>query len=190
MDNKSLAIIAVVLAFLVPIAGIILGVIALKRAGREAGRGKELAIAAIAIGVVTTLIFVPLLLVFIGAGAYFGVLSPSEMIPEQCSFPNPLVCFDHQVTARDISLELQLFGEENLTLNSFTVVSDSVKGGQCGTSTAVVLHQNGQTSTVHIPGCAFTDAGTKINRYAITVSYTAANGAPGQVTGKIVAKSP
>jgi hypothetical protein len=38
------------------------------------------------------------ILVMIGALAYFGVLNPSNFLPEHCTFPTELACRDSQVT--------------------------------------------------------------------------------------------
>ena len=88
MADKTLAIIALVCAFLIPPLGVILGIVALtKHAG---GRGP--AIAAIVIGAILTLALPFLILV--GSIAYYGVLNPATMIPERCAFTAGVQCTD------------------------------------------------------------------------------------------------
>ncbi|MBN2454052.1 DUF4190 domain-containing protein [Candidatus Woesearchaeota archaeon] len=77
MENKNLAIIALVLAFFFPLVGLIIGIVALVKINKEGGEGKGMAIAAIVIGAIMTL----LAPVLFGAIAYFGILSPSNFVP-------------------------------------------------------------------------------------------------------------
>ena len=42
-------------------------------------------------------------LVAIGALAYFGVLSPEKFLPSSCSLPSGLGCIDHKATATGLT---------------------------------------------------------------------------------------
>jgi len=41
------------------------------------------------------------ILIMIGALAYFGILNPSRFLPDRCQFSNPLLCKRDQFTVRD-----------------------------------------------------------------------------------------
>ena len=71
MSNKTLSVLALVLAFVFPIAGLILGIVALVEANKSKGEGKGLAIAAIA---VSSVIFVFILVFVIGFLGYFNLI--------------------------------------------------------------------------------------------------------------------
>lgn len=81
MNEKTptLAIIALILAIIMPPIGLILGIVALNKIKKtEEKQGKTLAIIAIIIGILLTL---PLLLVIFGSMMYFGALSPPTLMP-------------------------------------------------------------------------------------------------------------
>jgi hypothetical protein len=81
----TIVIIAFILAFVLPIIGLILGIIALNKVNKTQEKsGKGLAIAAIIISAVT----IPAILIFVGAIAYFGVLSPTNLVPSSSSSNN------------------------------------------------------------------------------------------------------
>src|SRR3989339_738953 len=46
-------------------------------------------------------------LVAIGALAYFGVLSPDKFLPSKCTLPSGLACLDHKATDAGITVVLQ-----------------------------------------------------------------------------------
>ena len=46
------------------------------------------------------------ILVMIGALAYFGVLNPQNLIPDQCSITSGFTCRDSEITATQVSLIL------------------------------------------------------------------------------------
>src|SRR3989338_7379929 len=39
------------------------------------------------------------ILIMIGALAYFGVLTPSKLLPDRCTFGTEIVCIDYSITA-------------------------------------------------------------------------------------------
>ena len=58
MENKTLAIIALVLAIVVPVAGLILGIIALYQIKKSGGEGKGIAIAAIIVSIAIIILII------------------------------------------------------------------------------------------------------------------------------------
>ncbi|MFP4567699.1 MAG: DUF4190 domain-containing protein [Candidatus Woesearchaeota archaeon] len=76
--TPTIAILAIIFAVILPIVGVILGIIALTKINKTPEKkGKGLAIAAIIVGGILTL---PILFALIGAFAYFGALSPSNVM--------------------------------------------------------------------------------------------------------------
>ena len=80
-NTSKLAILALVFAFLFPLLGFFLGIIALVRINKDPTLdGKNLAIGAIVASLLWGVFFIAL----IGGMASFGVLSPSAMLPDKC----------------------------------------------------------------------------------------------------------
>ena len=110
-------------------------------------------------------------LVVIGALAYFGVLSPSTLLPEKCTFPIQLSCTDFSIASAQITLILQNGAGRDMQVYSVNASSDALTGGPCTSATSVVL-RNGAQSTFTLASCTFSDTGRDKNRYAINLSYS------------------
>ena len=141
MNNKipSIVIIAFVLAFILPIVGLILGIIALNKVNKtEEKTGKGLAIASIVIGAILT----PLYFMFIGAIAYFGVMNPSTFIPERCVLQTGLNCEIKSIESNNIELELEnSFGRELVISEARISYNDNI----CIDSTEKIIDNNEKT---------------------------------------------
>ena len=70
-------------------------------------------------------------LIVIGALAYFGVLSPSNLLPEKCAFPVSLSCVDHQIMEPEhmIMLRLQNSAGKDMIIRGVTATSDALGAG-------------------------------------------------------------
>ncbi len=120
-------------------------------------------------------------LVVIGALAYFGVLSPSTLLPEKCAFPISLTCVDHEVGAASLILSLQNGGGRDMNIKWISASSEALGTGSvgvgCHTAAAVVL-RNGEKNlfkldTGDVAGaCDFRPTGRDKTRYNISVSYS------------------
>jgi hypothetical protein len=153
MADRILAIIALVLALLIPPAGLIIGIIALTK--HAEGRG--LAIAATIIGAIGT--FALPMLIFIGSAAYFGVLNPSSMIPEKCTFGAGIGCMDyaHVNDGASSRFELQIvnrFGRE-IDISEARFSSPDLSGTCEAIYEEPLTIKNGETVTIIAegPGC-------------------------------------
>ncbi|MBI2176418.1 hypothetical protein HYU40_03680 [Candidatus Woesearchaeota archaeon] len=127
-------------------------------------------------------------LVVIGALAYFGVLSPSTLLPEKCTFPVSLSCTDHSVSGTAITLILQNGAGRDMTITRISAASEALGGGAnpanlgcaCGTGAISTTFRNGGSATFILStpdaGCAtycqFRDTGRDKNRYNITLTYS------------------
>jgi uncharacterized protein (UPF0333 family) len=71
-------------------------------------------------------------LVAIGALAYFGVLSPDKFLPAKCQLPAGIACTDHRVSSTANTVEVVLRNGMG-----FDATGVSVSIGGCGTATAI-----------------------------------------------------
>jgi len=124
-------------------------------------------------------------LVAIGALAYFGVLSPDRFLPSKCTLPAGVACVDFNVDTDTVNVVLR-----NGLGFDLDDVYISISG--CGTSTttgATLLNGAQGTFTAgSVTACGFT-AGTKFNG-DINVSYlnrdtTLSHYIQGSLTGRI-----
>ena len=82
-------------------------------------------------------------LVAVGALAYFGVLSPDKFLPAKCTLQAGIACLDHKATPTQVQVVVQ---------NSlgFDLSSITVKAGGCGTSSSPATLANGDKGTYSI----------------------------------------
>ncbi|MCP3686240.1 MAG: DUF4190 domain-containing protein [bacterium] len=106
METKDLAVLGLILAFFVPIAGLIIGAVALSKIKNQGGEGKGAAIAAIIIGCLGFVI-VPIMFFTIFM-AYFGVVSPTPILPEKCELQMGLRCVDFMISSFDDNIQIKL----------------------------------------------------------------------------------
>ncbi len=113
-------------------------------------------------------------LVSIGALAYFGVLSPEKFLPAKCTLQSGITCLDHKATGSGTSVGITVFLQNSLGQDIDTV---SVKAGGCGnypgtvgsTSTGGSTLANGGQTNVFIP-CSFAVGASKYSGQ-LNVSY-------------------
>mgnify|MGYP001603471124 CR=1 FL=1 len=109
-------------------------------------------------------------LVAIGALAYFGVLSPDKFLPAKCTLQAGIACLDHKATANQLVLRVQ---------NSlgYDITVDAVKATGCtalGSQGSLANGGAAQWTLVCVNG------GSKYNGQA-NITYTTVNsdGSPG-----------
>ncbi|MBI2575400.1 hypothetical protein HYV82_05955 [Candidatus Woesearchaeota archaeon] len=125
-------------------------------------------------------------LVVIGALAYFGVLSPDTLLPEKCTLPILLNCKDHKVTDTSVTDTIMLSilngAGRDMRIYGINLTSDAISstGGICSTGTISVDLANGDTaaftadkdSPPTAAKCVLADTGRSKNRYKIQVTYS------------------
>ena len=106
-------------------------------------------------------------LVAIGALAYFGVLNPDRFLPEKCilSTSSGLFCDDYSSNAADDTITLRL---HNILSESLTVKSVSADDPVCTWSGTQAIAADGKEDV--IISCADLVSGQKV-KADITVSY-------------------
>jgi uncharacterized protein (UPF0333 family) len=118
-------------------------------------------------------------LVAIGALAYFGVLSPDKFLPNRCTLPSGIACIDHKASTTGVTVILQNGLGYDLTDVNVTVAN-------CGSVVNVGTMTNGAQGTA-APTCTLT-SGAKFNN-DITVAYTNSDtGLSHSLTGTITTK--
>ncbi len=152
-------------------------------------------------------------LIVIGALAYFGVLSPSTLLPEKCTFPVSLTCSDFSVTGTQIQLILLNGAGRDMAVTKISASSDALGGTSpinlgcgCGTAAGTTTIRNGASATftlatpdvvgVVCPAgaglnyCTFKETGRDKNRYNVTLTYNWVDSATitHQMSGELLAR--
>lgn len=177
--TSVLAILALVFGIIIPIVGVILGIIALVKIKKNPNlKGKGLATAGLIVGCVFMIL--PIILAMIGSLAYFGVMSPDTMLPSKCIITGGFSCSDYMVTS-DGTIQFSAYNGLGIDLDSATVTT----GNEC--TPAGVTWNNGET-------LSFSCAGTPGNigesfSYDLTIKYvrsgeTIERTATGSISGR------
>ncbi|MBI2129698.1 hypothetical protein HYU07_05670, partial [Candidatus Woesearchaeota archaeon] len=95
-------------------------------------------------------------LVAIGALAYFGVLSPDKFLPSKCVMPSGVACLDHRATTSQITLVLQ-----NSLGYGMSSVALTVNG--CGSTSSPSTLANGAKGTYNITCGSALTSGAKFS---------------------------
>ena len=100
-------------------------------------------------------------LVAVGALAYFGVLSPDKFLPAKCFLQSGITCLDHKATATSLILRVQ---------NSlgYDITVDAVKATGCTALGSQGALANGAPATYTL---VCVNAGSKYNGQA-NITYT------------------
>ncbi len=128
-------------------------------------------------------------LVVIGALAYFGVLSPDTLLPEKCTFPVQIGCKDYKVTDRGgagnptdvITLILQNGAGRDMIIRKVNATSDALAATGCSStiSSSPKTVRNGDSYAFSLNGgnsetgdCTLLDTGRGKNRYRMQILYS------------------
>ncbi len=123
-------------------------------------------------------------LVVIGALAYFGVLSPDTLLPEKCTFPVQVGCKDYQVkgpiSGATITMALQNGAGRDMVVYKVNASSDAVSANGCATAKGTrVTVRNGDSYSFTINkddigtgSCVLVDTGRSKNRYKMQILYS------------------
>ena len=111
-------------------------------------------------------------LVAIGALAYFGVLSPDKFLPSKCTLQSGIACIDHKV--QGIST-LTPNGRVTVVLKNglgFDLTNVIAKAGNCGESLPKIMPNGADAATFTIDcGASNQILGSKFNNQ-LNVTYT------------------
>lgn len=96
------------------------------------------------------------ILVMIGALAYFGVLKPTRLLPDRCSIGPEFECIDYQISDSDNSIKLRLKNNvaEPIKLNGIGVSSESATSLTCSSSPNVdFVWTSSEIKDLEFSGC-------------------------------------
>ncbi len=128
------------------------------------------------------------ILIAIGALAYFGVLNPSRWVPDKCDFGNQLECVDYEVDMSDDNVNLLLrnnFGK-SIEITNATIRLDT--GEEVGSlapigGAAQLTPGADQSYTVHMDASVPVFAGEK-QQFIIRIEFERfGSGNPHWLTG-------
>jgi len=122
-------------------------------------------------------------LIAIGALAYFGVLNPDRFLPEKCLIASGsgLFCDDYNAVAGSgITLRIHNILTEGVTITGVTVTDTSITCTWTG-STAITADDTAD----FLAACIGLTAGQKV-KGDITVEYSKAGGLARSTTGNVV----
>ena len=124
-------------------------------------------------------------LVVVGALAYFGVLNPSNLVPERCVVPAPLNCKAAMTGSDGLQVALQNTANKDMTVTSISFTSDAL-AGTCASTELTAPIPVGQQATIFVNGCLFSKNGKQ--KYQTTIKYTWNDAASiqNQLTGELV----
>lgn len=131
-------------------------------------------------------------LVAIGALAYFGVLSPSQFLPEKCTIStgSGLFCKDHQAdsdASQRITLKIQNILTETVTIaigDAKVVFTKGASTITCTNTAAFSPTADGEVDLL-LPCNTDFEVGDKI-KGDITITYTPTGGLKKTTTGQLV----
>ena len=101
-------------------------------------------------------------LVAVGALAYFGVLDPGKFLPPKCIFQGGITCLDHKATAASLQVVLQNSLGSDITI-------DGIKADQCTALGSQGTLANGAKLGPVTLTC--TNSGSKYNG-VLNITYT------------------
>ena len=122
-------------------------------------------------------------LVAIGALAYFGVLSPSRFLPSSCTVAPGIGCDDFKLTTSTAQLILRNGKGDDLTNVSLAFGSCTSSTGNSWNDGSVLGGDTGLTLT----GCSNGAAGSRVKQN-VTVAYTSSAGISHTVSGIVTGK--
>jgi hypothetical protein len=102
-------------------------------------------------------------LIAIGALAFFGVLSPERFLPSKCTLQPGLACVDHKVTPGSVQVVVKNGYGSDITVNTVGVQS-------CGSTAPAATLANGAQATYTVT-CTTPLTGSKYNGI-LNVTYT------------------
>ena len=121
-------------------------------------------------------------LVAVGALAYFGVLSPDNFLPNRCTLPSGIGCVDHKAVDSTSIISVVLRNGLGYDMSGITVKADSCTTPDTTPNTLA----NGAKAQYDVETCTFT--GSKYSG-ELNVTYTLSDtGLAHTARGSIVAK--
>ena len=117
------------------------------------------------------------ILIMIGTLAYFGILSPSKVLPSRCNFGTEFQCIDYQVSATNNQFLVKLKSNlgEPIAISAFTMTKEDGTAYSCtinAQNTTITTWPTSALKDLGATGCASTGwvSGEKA-KVLITLTY-------------------
>ncbi len=126
-----------------------------------------------------------IIIIMIGALAYFGILSPSRLLPSRCNFGSEFQCLDHQIDATNSKIRFRLKNNlgEAVAITSITFGSEGSTLFACPTLEAPAAlptaWASGNVLDYRYGGCNPGPAGIvtgEKGKVTVTVAYNTVSG--------------
>jgi len=121
-------------------------------------------------------------LVVIGALAYFGVLNPDSLVPDKCTLTTGISCDDHMITgglAGAGKIDLSLGNGQGRQIRILNITAKTSDGfTNCTVPSPNTILKNGASAVFNLAGndCNVSQSGRK-PRFNINVTYQFTDGA-------------
>lgn len=125
------------------------------------------------------------ILVMIGTLAYFGILSPSKLLPNRCNFATEFQCLDYQISAAGNTFKIRLKNGigEPIDVSSVTLGSEGTTQYSCSTPPANPAGwKSGEIKELSWSGCNSAAAGMiagEKGKILITMRYNSVSSGSG-----------
>ena len=125
------------------------------------------------------------ILIMIGALAYFGILNPSSLLPERCNFGTEIGCNDYKLDATNSKLKLKIVNNvgDAISITKITTTSEGVNELICEFTIATPVAP-GDSEEFDLVTCAtseWTSAGFVVGqkgKVSITLTYNTIRSGP------------
>ena len=123
------------------------------------------------------------ILLMIGALAYFGILKPSKLLPDRCNFGTEIGCVDYKISATSDTFDLRLKNNVGETIiivaDGITLSSESATSYACTIDSPALPYTwtSGTTEDFSFSSCNSAVAGSiagEKGKVLITITYYAA----------------
>ena len=126
-------------------------------------------------------------LVAIGALAYFGVLNPSRFLPSSCTMGPGVGCDDHIVTAASVQLMLRNGLGQDLTDVTVAIAGCAASSGADGDDAWADGTVIGGATGITLDTCSNGAAGSRFKQ-DVTITYTGSSGLAHTLVGDLTTK--
>jgi hypothetical protein len=95
------------------------------------------------------------ILIMIGTLAYFGILSPGNILPNRCTFGSEFQCLDYQLSTDSVRIRLKSSVSEAIDVSAITFSSEAVGAFTCATPpTLPTSWKSGDVKELLWSGCS------------------------------------
>ena len=114
------------------------------------------------------------ILIMVGALAYFGILSPSKLLPDRCNFGSEINCIDYAIGLTTLDLRLKNNVGEAIVVDSFSASSESTTAYGCIPPITPFTWNGGDIQDLSFSGCDGAGVGFVVGekgKVSVTIGY-------------------